>query len=783
LTKWKRLTEMSADEIRTRVLQALFKRSDLISYRLGVGQRTRPLSGKTPVDAKFFFGGEERRHCADLLRTHLSSEADAVLREADEICRHEFRLLGYEKMRLGQEIDWHFGQERKVRLKPWFKINFLESETVGDHKLIWELNRHQHLVTLSKAWALSSNAMYAKESVAQWYSWQKANPYPLGMNWASTLEVGFRSISWLWMRNLLGDCAELPSEFCNDLLLGLELHGRHIERYLSTYFSPNTHLLGEAVALFFIGTLCPEIRAAQRWRHSGWEIILRESKRQVRPDGVYFEQSLYYHVYALDFFLHARVLAAENGIAIPAGFDEVLKKMLDFVQELSTTGVIEGFGDDDGGRVFNGRRNRLECMTDPLAVGAALFGKPYSGAALTEESIWLLGPAATQFFEKPSTTAKPASRAFAAGGVYLMNDCDDRPQQLMIDAGLQGTGSSGHGHADALSVRLSIDGQRVLVDPGTFRYVSAEDDRNRFRGTGAHNTLRVDGVDQAVPEGPFAWSSLPNVTAEAWVNGETFDFFVGRHDGYRRLSDPVLHHRFIFHVKGGLWLVRDVAEGKGSHLLESFWHFAPGLQIAEEDGGFTVRGSAIQEGRGQQGCLGLLPDRNSVWKADVIEDYVSPAYGSKQVAEVLRFHAKASLPQECGILLSPLLSPADIGDFASLGEFSDYAVRGYRYHSREAAEFIFFGQRSVPWRLGHWASDAELLYCKLEAQRLAHVIMVSGTFAEWSGKRFVSDPSQRTVLEWVAKGPATQYLDSSGVVTPENVVVADPDIFNSVLRF
>ena len=98
-----------------------------------------------------------------------------------------------------------------------------------------------------------------------WYSWRKDNPYPLGINWASSLEAAFRSLSWLWIGNLLSGAPDLPVTFQTDILLALQLHGRYIERYLSTYFSRNTHLLGEGVALLFIGTSCPQISAAQRW--------------------------------------------------------------------------------------------------------------------------------------------------------------------------------------------------------------------------------------------------------------------------------------------------------------------------------------------------------------------------------------------------------------------------------------------------------------------------------------------------------------------------------------
>jgi hypothetical protein len=357
-----------------------------------------PQSAPTP---NFFLGNGEHElaHRAALLREHLPQEAEGIIHEADNICRHEFHLLGYEGLNYGPNIDWHFDpvHAKHSSLKPWFKINFLDIGEIGDHKVIWELNRHQHLVTLAKAWGLTGNRVYTRELVTQWYSWRKDNPYPLGINWASSLEAAFRSLSWLWIGNLLGGAPDLPVTFQTDILLALQLHGRHIERYLSTYFSRNTHLLGEGVALLFIGTLCPQIAAAQRWRNKGWKIVLEESERQVRPDGVYFEQALYYHVYALDFFLHARHLACESGINIPEQFDNVLKKMLDVVQALSASGPPEGFGDDDGGRLFNPRRNRVEHMTDPLALGAITYDcEQYAAASLTEEAIWLFGDKAIQ---------------------------------------------------------------------------------------------------------------------------------------------------------------------------------------------------------------------------------------------------------------------------------------------------------------------------------------------------------------------------------------------------
>jgi Uncharacterized protein conserved in bacteria len=398
-----RLSRLTWDEIWTRLRQEVGKRAEYACYSAGLSRSPREVSLGTGLCGNFFFSADQIPARAELLKRHLPQVVEQTIAEANEILRHHFRILGYEDLDYGSEIDWHLDavHGKRAPLKPWYKIHFLDFDEVGDHKITWELNRHQHLVTLAKAWVFTGEDKYLEEISRQFYSWQSANPYPIGINWGSSLEVAFRSLSWLWVRALTsqnmaqssGKSSPLPESFHRDLLRALARNGRYIERYLSTYFSPNTHLIGEAVALFFIGALCPQIPSAQRWRQKGFAIVLAEAERQVRPDGVYFEQSLYYHVYALDFFLHTRALAERNGIAIPKAFDEVFEKMLEVVRVLSRNGPPQGFGDDDGGRLFDPRRNKTEHLADPLALGAALYGKDslQGAATLTEESIWLFG--------------------------------------------------------------------------------------------------------------------------------------------------------------------------------------------------------------------------------------------------------------------------------------------------------------------------------------------------------------------------------------------------------
>src|SRR5207237_204030 len=101
------------------------------------------------------------------------------------------------------------------------------------------------------------------------------------------------------------------------------------------------------------------------------------------------------------------------------------------------------------------------------------------------------------------------------------------------------TQSGGHGHADALSVCLASRGRPLLIDPGTFEYVGEGGDRDRFRGTAMHNTLCVDGANQAKTATAFSWKRLTQTRAEQWIQGQGFDLLIASHDGYQALPEPV----------------------------------------------------------------------------------------------------------------------------------------------------------------------------------------------------------------------------------------------------
>jgi hypothetical protein len=754
---------MSRAEIADRTRQHLAARLDLLRYTLDGSFAGKVKERDVQCKPTFFFSPEAVPSLCALLKQRLPFQAREVVARAEQICLHRFDLLGYKDLDYGPEIDWHYDlvNDKRSPRKAWFKINYLDFFEVGDSKIVWELNRHQHWITLAKAYRLTGHRKYATEIFSQWQRWHNENPYPIGINWASSLEVAFRSLSWIWVYQLLEGTTAAPQDFRTRWLHALGVNARHIERHLSTFFSPNTHLLGEAVALFFIGTLYPELADAKRWAQRGWKMILRQAEAQVRTDGLHFEQSTFYHVYALDFFLHARLLAAANQIPVPSQFDAAIQNMLNALCVLGRAGDPPQLGDDDGGRVFDPNRNSSEHMLDPLATGAVLFGRgdfKFLADGLREETIWLLGVRGVAESDRlPAVEPTASSTAFDASGIYAMHRAEGR-EQLVIDAGPQGVMGAGHGHADALSVTLNANGISLLTDRGSLTYSGVE--RNAFRGTGFHNTLQVDGSDQAEARGPFSWDKLPDVKVEQWVAGKNFDLFVGSHNGYGRCSRGVIHRRLVFSLKSSFWLVRDVVLGQGEHQLNLSWHFAPGLSVQEGSPDLLV---------GEGGPhLGIFAAEAHGWGRRVEQDWHAPVYGHKEPAQVLRFGTVAKLPAEFATLLLP--STALRGEPDSLGVCfrqipSQEGVQAYQYITPKEEHTMFFAAGVGVWRFGVWTSDAAFLYSgKNSDGALQALICCGGSFVEMEGQPVISS--------------TTSMLGCGVKATPQEVDVwsSDPDV-------
>jgi hypothetical protein len=143
-----------------------------------------------------------------------------------------------------------------------------------------------------------------------------------------------------------------------------------------------------------------------------------------------------------------------------------------------------------------------------------------------------------------------------------------------VDAGPLGYQSiAAHGHADALAFTLSVGGAEFFVDPGTYAYHTKREWRDYFRGTSAHNTVRVDGMDQSRSGGKFMWLEKAQTRCSHWSVTTTRETFEAWHDGYRRLPDPVLHRRRItFDKPARRFAIEDTLETHGRHTIELYFH-------------------------------------------------------------------------------------------------------------------------------------------------------------------------------------------------------------------
>jgi hypothetical protein len=610
----------------------------------------------------------------------------------------KFDLLGARDLDFGTPVDWHLEPTSGVRapLAHWSEIDFLDPRVAGDKKFTWELNRHQYFMTLGRAYWHTGDETFAETFAAHVAAWMDANPPKLGINWASSLEVAFRAISWLWSLHFFKDSHALTPALFLRLLKFLHAHARHVETYLSTYFSPNTHITGEALGLYYLGTLLPEFKRAARWRMLGARILVEQLDRHVQPDGVYLEHSTYYQRYTADFYTHFLLLARANDEPLS---DDARRKretkliaLLDHLMYVTRPdGTTPYVGDDDGGRLAPLDDDRAPDDFRPtLAAAAVAFARgDYKHVAndAPESLLWLFGTEGLRAYDA-LTSREPAStsRAFTDSGYYVMRDGWTRDANYMlIDGGAHGSHALnyGHAHADALSFNLAARGRTLLVDPGTYTYTGSREWRDHFRTSQSHNTLAVDGESSSVPAGPFRWQHVANASTSAWHSQPRFDYFAGTHDGYARINGHETYERAVLFLKRDYFVVRDRVRATGTHRYDLNFHFAPGVEtlIETEDGARTLRVVA----NGANALALSVFCREGAWQEE--QGWVSPCYGARTSAPVCRYTSEGEGAQEFVTFVLP--------DEAQVRRMRVAGGDGYELQHESGRDVLLMSQQSL----------------------------------------------------------------------------------------
>ncbi len=683
----------------------------------------------------FFPSLSHREEIVARMSREFQPERQKIIERAARASRGRFDLLGFKDLSFGDPPDWLLEpiSSKRTSLDHWSKIQYLDPMVAGDKKITWELNRHQHFVTLGQAYWMTNDEIYAEAFIAQATSWMDANPPKRGINWVSSLELALRSIAWLWALHLFAGSSRLTSQFELRLFKNLLTHGLHLQSYLSHYFSPNTHLTGEALGLFYLGTALPELQCAETWRTLGLGIMLDELPRQVRSDGVYFEQATYYHRYTADFYTHLLILARASNTALPEEVEEKLAKMITHLMWIGRPdGSSPLIGDDDGGRLIVLGGRELDDFRDSIATAAALYGRGDWKRAAGQgavETLWLLGPAGLdRFAELQIAEPRTSSRVFAESGYAVMRDgWSDHSSYVMMDCGPHGSLAFAHSHADALSIEFAALGKPWIVDPGTFTYTADSELRDWFRSTQAHNTVTVDGQSQSVTGGPFSWKHVAKTKLDDFILEDSFDYLEASHDGYGRLADPVKHTRTVISPKAGArrdtallpsyLIVRDTFISSGIHDYAISYHLAPGCSAFAIENQVTV----TQPG-GRR--LNIAVFGRSMIRAQIRRCWSSRAYGQREQSLVVVFEGREKGTQEFTTLIIPAYDGQSIAvDRQSL----DCAgAHGFQVISDVVRDVVLFSDDGRPVECGALTAACRFAWARFESDTFAIGFLIRG---------------------------------------------------------
>ncbi len=459
--------------------------------------------------------------------------------------RGEWTLLG-RTLTVSPETDWHRDPFFGARWPQHYVGAVSYHQPGGDLVTLWHQNKMLFLLELAEAYHTTREPAFAARIYALIDSWCVANPYLVGINWASPMDIGTRVAAWSQSLAAIRAAAAPSEEVTARIVRSVIRQLEYLAAHMSQWPVPNNHLIGEAATLFVCGAYWPMWRDAATWMERGESVLVSEAERQILADGVQYEASINYHAYALDFFLfylHAKALRAEVPSAVVL---ERTRAMATACLELiMTSGRRPRIGDDTIDRFFV-LEHALD--TPPLLAHDVVFRDALrpAYARLFEQTDWgreLLG------IRVPTRHA----RHFPQAGLSIARDS---AASLLFVHGPQHRGiySHGHLHADAGSFELEMDGNPLFIDAGTYVYFADAPAREYFKSGRAHNAPIVDDVEPMRSLEPFRWESVA----------------VGEYLGFGAAADAVaVGSRRKLHGAGGAPLehIRTVVLTRGTALV------------------------------------------------------------------------------------------------------------------------------------------------------------------------------------------------------------------------
>ncbi len=610
---------------------------------------------------QFLPGFSEVSRTTSLQQQYFPDETREMIAAAQRIAaEHCWLLLGFGEKCFGSgEIDWNLDplSGRDWPLSFHADIELMRGDG-SDARVVWELNRLGHLITMGRAYAVTRDETLSAEFFRQVTSWRLQNSVARGVNWNCAMEVALRSMNLLAAFSLFLPAPQMTEDALSELLMILEQHGGHVRRNLEySHIATSNHYLCDVAGLLWLGILLPELAAAKEWREFGLQELLKEMDKQILADGADTEASTGYHRLKTELFLLSFVLCHVNRVDIEPKYWRKLHAMIDYIKAyLRPDGFAPLIGDSDSGQVMPVVRRRADDHGYLLALGAAIFEEPAfkQFEKCPEEVLWILGESGVRDFESLPQGAAAGSQAFVEAGIYVLRHDDLYMLFNTGDSGLRGRGS--HGHNDKLSVEVSACGSAFIVDPGSYVYTANLHERHLFRSTAYHSTVEIDGVEQnSIDENaPFVIGNEAQPRVITWEPGDENDTVMAEHGGYQRLAQPVTHRRAVrFDKRNRAWTIEDSFNGTGEHDFAFRFHLGPGLE-SRTRGDESV---AVFDRASSARLLIMVNGLNT--RPEFESRFSSRDYGKKEPSTSVCWKVRVDVPLNVKFILVPVAADED----------------------------------------------------------------------------------------------------------------------------
>lgn len=388
-----------------------------------------------------------------------------------------------------------------------YDISISQREDIGDIRTNWELNRHYQFAGMAKSFYVTGDFSILEELQELFYDWNNKNHFLCGVEWTSAMEIAIRVNSWIYTYCFLNKAFEKynleNNKILKDISRGIIVMADYIVKHRAKYSSANNHLIVEMYAVGMSGMFFDY----KPWEKLAFNILTEELPRQNYADGVNKEMSLHYQSFVMEAYGLLMLEMKHNHIKIPQIWEEYLLNMSEFMCDCcGEYGETVVFGDNDEGKILDLSGEHFDHYRYVLDLMGSVLPKRYSKMENIHENLcWILEEDSQDSVLQKHCYYSPEVKCYKEGGYTLWRSKNNKVL-IGIDHADLGFGSlAAHGHADALSFQLFIEGVPVFVDPGTYNYHVPKKTRDEFRATKNHNTVCVNDQNQAEILGPFLW--------------------------------------------------------------------------------------------------------------------------------------------------------------------------------------------------------------------------------------------------------------------------------------